>query len=63
VLGKRMFVGMMKQTFYGHFVAGEDESTIKPLIMENRRFGVKSILDYSAEKDITHEDAVEAEIT
>lgn len=52
----------MQQTFYGHFVAGADQNTIKPLIVNNMRFGVKSILDYSAEKDISQEQAVEAEM-
>ena len=52
----------MQQTFYGHFVAGEDQDTIKPLIMANRQFGVKSILDYSAEEDISQKEAVQAEM-
>ncbi|KAL8574325.1 hypothetical protein ACOMHN_015856 [Nucella lapillus] len=52
----------MKQTFYGHFVAGSDQENIKQLIIGIRRFGVKSILDYSAEKDISQEQAVEAEM-
>ena len=52
----------MQQTFYGHFVAGEDQDTIKPLIMANRQFGVKSILDYSAEEDLSQKEAVQAEM-
>ena len=52
----------MQQTFYGHFVAGENQHDIKPLIMANRQFGVKSILDYSAEEDISQQQAVEAEM-
>lgn len=52
----------MRQTFYGHFVAGEDQEAIKPLIMKMRKFGVKSILDYSAEEDLTKEEATEAEM-
>ncbi|XP_059171723.1 proline dehydrogenase 1, mitochondrial-like [Physella acuta] len=62
VLGKSLFVGMMKQTFYGHFVAGQDQDEIKPLVMRNRQFGVKSILDYSAEEDLSSEKAVQAEM-
>ena len=42
----------MKISFYGQFVAGEDEVSIKPVLDHLRSFGVKSILDYSAEEDI-----------
>ncbi|BFZ18280.1 hypothetical protein BsWGS_21319 [Bradybaena similaris] len=62
LLGQRLFCAMMRQTFYGHFVAGEDQEAIKPLIMKMRKFGVKSILDYSAEEDLTKEEATEAEM-
>ena len=41
----------MKQTFYGHFVAGADQEGIKPNIGRMHSFGVKSILDYSVEVD------------
>ncbi len=57
-----MFRKMMKSTFYGHFVAGEDHDAIKPLISRNREFGVKSILDYSVEKDLSSDEAKEAEM-
>ena len=52
----------MKATFYGQFVAGQDVETIKPTAEHNRRFGVKSILDYSVEKDISKEEAQDAEM-
>jgi len=51
VLGKALFGMIMKQTFYGHFVAGEDQERIKPTISRMQSFGVKSILDYSVEVD------------
>eukprot|EP00092_Neocalanus_flemingeri_P061266 GFUD01073621.1.p1 GENE.GFUD01073621.1~~GFUD01073621.1.p1 ORF type:complete len:613 (+),score=181.51 GFUD01073621.1:117-1955(+) len=51
VLGKTLFGMIMKQTFYGHFVAGEDQERIKPTIARMQSFGVKSILDYSVEVD------------
>ena len=51
VLGKKLFGMIMKQTFYGHFVAGEDQERIKPTIGRMQDFGVKSILDYSVEVD------------
>lgn len=51
ILGKTLFGLMMKQSFYGHFVAGEDQEGIKPVIGRMHSFGVKSILDYSVEVD------------
>lgn len=42
----------MKMTFYGQFVAGEDQRAIRPLILKNQAYGVGSILDYSVEEDI-----------
>lgn len=57
ILGIRLFNWFMKGTFYGHFVAGEDQVTIKPTIDRLRSFGVKSILDYSVEEDISTEEA------
>uniref|UniRef100_A0A8C8INP7 Proline dehydrogenase n=1 Tax=Oncorhynchus tshawytscha TaxID=74940 RepID=A0A8C8INP7_ONCTS len=46
VFGKRLFERLMKMTFYGQFVAGEDHNSIKPLIHKNQAFGVGSVLDY-----------------
>ena len=51
ILGKGLFGFLMKQTFYGHFVAGADQDGIKPNIDRMHSFGVKSILDYSVEVD------------
>ena len=62
VLGKRLFTTLMKATFYGHFVGGEDPERLKPLVDRMRQFGVKSILDYSAEEDVATETAVEQEM-
>jgi|SRR6218665_90896 len=62
LLGKRLFEKLMKSTFYGHFVAGEDAVRIRPLLERNMSFGVKSILDYSVEMDISTEEAKKAEI-
>merc|ERR1719187_1753641 len=52
VLGKTLFGYIMKQTFYGHFVAGAGQEGIKPVIGRMHQFGVKSILDYSVEEDM-----------
>lgn len=62
LLGDRLFSILMKSTFYGHFVAGEDENKIRPTIDRLRQFGVKPILDYSVEEDISQEEAERREI-
>lgn len=55
LLGKKLFSKVMKMTFYGHFVAGEDQNGIKPNVEKMMKYGVKAILDYSAEEDLTHD--------
>nr|AAA02748.1 proline oxidase [Drosophila melanogaster] len=62
VLGQRLFTLLMKATFYGHFVAGEDQIKIIPTLERLRSFGVKPILDYSVEEDITQEEAEKREV-
>ncbi|XP_033951682.1 proline dehydrogenase 1, mitochondrial [Pseudochaenichthys georgianus] len=57
VFGQWMFEKIMKLTFYGQFVAGEDHNSIKPLIRKNQSFGVGAVLDYSVEEDLTQEEA------
>ncbi|XP_077571110.1 proline dehydrogenase 1, mitochondrial [Stigmatopora nigra] len=53
VLGQKAFNQLMKMTFYGQFVAGEDHKAIRPLVQKNLAFGVGSVLDYSVEEDIS----------
>ncbi|XP_043268422.1 proline dehydrogenase 1, mitochondrial isoform X2 [Venturia canescens] len=62
VLGERLFTVLMKSTFYGHFVAGEDEVKIRPTLSRLRQFGVKPILDYSVEEDLSQEEAERREV-
>lgn len=62
LLGQNLFEQLMKMTFYGQFVAGEDQESIKPLIRRNRAFGVGSVLDYGVEEDLTQEEAEKKEI-
>ncbi|KAF5897334.1 proline dehydrogenase 1, mitochondrial-like, partial [Clarias magur] len=62
ILGQHLFEKLMKMTFYGQFVAGEDQDVIKPLMQKNKAFGVGSILDYSVEEDLTQEEAEEKEM-
>ena len=45
----------MKSTFYGHFVAGEDQNDIRENVKSMMKYGVKSILDYSAEEDLENQ--------
>ncbi|XP_028157105.1 proline dehydrogenase 1, mitochondrial isoform X1 [Ostrinia furnacalis] len=63
VVGNRLFEAIMKATFYGQFVAGEDQNKIKPTIERLRSFGVKSILDYSVEEDLSQEEAEKREVS
>ncbi len=58
ILGQSLFKKLMQSTFYGQFVAGENQDEIQPLIKRYRSFGVKSILDYSVEKDIPESETV-----
>lgn len=53
-----MFSSLMKLTFYGHFVAGEDQNGIRQNVENMMKYGVKSILDYSAEEDLASENSV-----
>ncbi|XP_036443623.1 proline dehydrogenase 1, mitochondrial [Colossoma macropomum] len=62
VLGQSAFEKLMKMTFYGQFVAGEDQDSIKPLMAKNQAFGVGSVLDYSVEEDLTQEEAEKKEM-
>ncbi|VDP14831.1 unnamed protein product [Heligmosomoides polygyrus] len=57
-LGQTLFKKLLKATFFGHFVAGEDQKEIEPVVARLKRFGVKSILDYSVESDLSSEEAV-----
>ncbi|KAL6046646.1 hypothetical protein STEG23_017552 [Scotinomys teguina] len=59
LLGQRMFDRLMKMTVYGHFVAGEDQESIRPLIRHNKAFGVGCILDYGVENDLSPKEAQE----
>ncbi|GMT26076.1 hypothetical protein PFISCL1PPCAC_17373, partial [Pristionchus fissidentatus] len=57
ILGKTLFKKALKNSFYGHFVAGETTEEVGHTIERLKRFGVKSILDYSVERDLTHDEA------
>ncbi|XP_028904580.1 proline dehydrogenase 1, mitochondrial isoform X2 [Ornithorhynchus anatinus] len=62
ILGQTLFERLMKLTFYGQFVAGEDQASILPLIQHNLSFGVGSVLDFGVEDDLSHEQAERQEM-
>ena len=53
----------MKSTFYGHFVAGEDQNDIRENVKSMMKYGVKSILDYSAEEDLENQSPIKEVIS
>ena len=57
-LGQTLFHKLMKMTIFGQFVAGEDIVSIHPVIKRYRKNGVRSILDYAVEEDISDEKEV-----
>jgi len=62
VLGQRLFKATMRATIYGQFVGGEGKHDIQGTITRNAAFGVKSILDYSAEEDMDAQKAKKLEV-
>lgn len=56
-IGTTLFTKLMKSTFFGHFVGGEDLPKLMPLLRRLQNFGVKAILDYSVEEDLSEEQA------
>lgn len=57
LVGQNLFKKILKCTFYGQFVAGESRSEVEKVVKKMQLFGVKSILDYSVESDISQEEA------
>ncbi|VDL70521.1 unnamed protein product [Nippostrongylus brasiliensis] len=51
-LGQNLFKKLLKSTFF--------ELQLEPVVGRLKRFGVKSILDYSVESDLSSEDAVKS---
>jgi proline dehydrogenase len=51
VVGDTITDGVLKQTMFGHFCAGEDEKRIMPAILNLQKAGIGSILDFAAEDD------------
>jgi|UPI000581A838 proline dehydrogenase len=51
IVGDTITDGILKQTLFGHFCAGEDEKQILPAIHKLEKAGIGSILDFAAEDD------------
>ena len=51
ILGTTFTNFMLKQTLFGHFCAGEDRVTIRPVLKDLDSVGIGSILDYAAENE------------
>lgn len=52
ILGQTVTMGVVKASFFKHFVAGEDSDSIQPVLGRLRQHGIGSILDYAAEDDV-----------
>lgn len=62
VMGKKLFNRLMKLSFYGHFVAGEDDEEVKQVTSKLQQFGVGAILDYAVEEELSEEEAKDLEM-
>jgi proline dehydrogenase len=51
ILGDTLTNAILKNTYFGHFCAGEDETEITPVINDFEKYGISSILDYAAKAD------------
>jgi proline dehydrogenase len=58
LLGTNTTNYFLSKSFFGHFCAGEDDTSIKPTVQYLENNGIGSILDYAAESDVKPEDAV-----
>lgn len=57
IFSERLFKKVLKLTFFGQFVGGETLEEAKQTILRLQKCGVKSILDYSVEADISELEA------
>lgn len=56
VLGKKLTMELVRQTFFRHFCAGETQAEVGPVMEKLKSHGVGGILDYAAEEDVTKEE-------
>lgn len=62
MLGKRVFGWLMKRTFYGQFVGGEDLESLRAVVGRLHQSGVSAILDYAVEEDVGDQQPVVMEV-
>ena len=52
ILGQSITEWGLRKTFFGHFCGGTDLKSVLPTVRHLETFGIGSILDYAAEKDL-----------
>uniref|UniRef100_A0A0R3RXQ3 Proline dehydrogenase n=1 Tax=Elaeophora elaphi TaxID=1147741 RepID=A0A0R3RXQ3_9BILA len=57
VFGEKLYAKLLKLTFFGQFVGGETISEVQETMIRLKKYGVKSILDYCVESDISSDEA------
>ncbi|VDK80311.1 unnamed protein product [Litomosoides sigmodontis] len=59
VFGEKFYTKLLKLTFFGQFVGGETISEVQETMKRLKKCGMKSILDYCVESDISSNNAGE----
>ena len=62
ILGERLHEKLMTKTFYGQFVIGKEEKTVRPIIERYLRDGVGPILYFALEEDKSENNRLLAEL-
>ncbi|VBB27773.1 unnamed protein product [Acanthocheilonema viteae] len=57
IFGEKLYAKLLKLTFFGQFVGGETVSEVQETMKRLKKYGVKSILDYCVESDISSDKA------
>jgi proline dehydrogenase len=52
MLGRRLMHAILRQTFFGHFCAGETDEEVARVVARLEKSGIGGILDYAAEADV-----------
>ena len=62
ILGERLHGTLMTKTFYGQFVIGKEEKTVRPIIERYLQDGVGPILYFALEEDKSENNRLLAEL-